>query len=117
MGLEPSEASPSSYIAVYCSNLYALLQEAAHAKELAHWDAKIRERNDELTRLTGENTQCLTSAANYIRSQMDMERTLANTQVLVYCLFKTSPCLSPERVSHCDVCDATGVESMLFQLP
>ena len=58
-----------------------VVQEAAHAKELVHWDAKIRERNDELARLTSENTQCLTSVADFTRSQMDMEKTLANTQV------------------------------------
>lgn len=92
-------------------------QEAAHAKELAHWDANIRERNDELTRLTSENTQCLTSVANYTRSQMDMERTLANTQVLVYYSFKTWPCLSPKSESRHDVSDVSGVKSHLFQSP
>ena len=63
------------------SHTCRLFQEAAHAKELVHWDAKIRERNDELARLTSENTQCLTSVADFTRSQMDMEKTLANTQV------------------------------------
>ncbi len=59
------------------------LQEAAHTEELAQWDAQIRARNDELTRLTSENTRCLTAVAEYTRSQMDMEHTLANTQVQI----------------------------------
>ena len=62
--------------------LVCCLQEAAHAKELAEWDAQIRARNDELARLTSENTRCLTAVADHTRSQMDMEHTLANTQVL-----------------------------------
>lgn len=57
------------------------VQEAAHAQELAQWDAQIRARNDELTRLTSENTRCLTAVAEYTRNQMDMESTLASTQV------------------------------------
>lgn len=68
------------------------MQEAAHAHELAEWDAQIRARNDELTRLTSENTRCLTAVAEHTRSQMDMENSLANTQVhssphtYMYCL-------------------------------
>lgn len=57
------------------------MQEAAHAHDLEEWDAQIRARNDELTRLTSENTRCLTAVAEYTRSQMDMENSLANTQV------------------------------------
>ena len=57
------------------------MQEAAHAQELAQWDAQIRARNDELTRLTNENTHCLTAVAEYTRDQMEMENTLASTQV------------------------------------
>ena len=71
------------------SNWPASLQEAAHAHELAEWDAQIRARNDELTRLTNENTQCLTAVAEYTRNQMEMENTLANTQVQcspVFCM-------------------------------
>ncbi len=64
------------------------LQEAAHSRELAQWDAQIRARNDELTQLTSENTRCLTAVAEYTRSQMDMEDTLTNTQV---------------RICHCNV--------------
>ena len=64
------------------SSLDSFLQEAAHAKELAEWDVQIRARNDELARLTSENTRCLTAVADHTRSQMDMEHTLANTQVL-----------------------------------
>jgi cell division protein FtsB len=63
------------------------LQEAAHSRELAQWDAQIRARNDELTQLTSENTRCLSAVAEYTRSQMDMEDTLTNTQVrLSICL-------------------------------
>ena len=57
------------------------MQEAAHAHELAQWDAQIRARNDELTRLNIENTRCLTAVAEYTRNQMGMENTLAHTQV------------------------------------
>ena len=63
------------------------MQEVAHTQELAEWDAQIRARNDELTRLTSENTRCLLAVAEQTRSQMDMEHTLATTQV--------PDCLSP----------------------
>ncbi|KAL3160143.1 hypothetical protein ABBQ32_010912 [Trebouxia sp. C0010 RCD-2024] len=59
-------------------------QEAAHAHDLEEWDAQIRARNDELTRLTSENTRCLTAVAEYTRSQMDMENSLANTQAHIF---------------------------------
>lgn len=65
------------------------MQEAAHAHDLTQWDAQIRARNDELTRLTNENTHCLTAVADYTRNQMEMENTLANTQVQcnpMYCM-------------------------------
>ena len=65
------------------------MQEAAHAQELARWDAQIRARNDELMRLTNENTHCLTAVAEYTRHQTEMENTLASTQVrcsAVFCM-------------------------------
>ena len=66
---------------------FCTLQEAAHSRELAQWDAQIRARNDELTQLTSENTRCLSAVAEFTRSQMDMEDALTNTQVrLSICL-------------------------------
>ena len=81
------------------------MQEAAHAHELVQWDAQIRARNDELTRLTSENTRCLTAVAEYTRNQMDMEDTLANTQVR--CSPDLMPCKCSEALvlwtHHCHV--------------
>ena len=86
------------------------LQEAAHSRELAQWDAQIRARNDELTQLTSENTRCLTAVAEHTRSQMDMEDTLTNTQVRI-CL-----CLHSSVASHVMLLHAVTGLCMVCQL-
>ena len=70
---------------LYCTDTYRLLlctaalQEAAYARELAEWDAKIRARTDELLALTRENTASLNAVSELTSAQRALEANL--TQV------------------------------------
>lgn len=86
-----------------CPFLFPLLQEAAYARELAAWDAKIAARTDELVALTRENTACLNAVSELTAAQRSLEKGLTATHkglfsvsdaLVLTCLVLTAfPCL------------------------
>ncbi|MEM8709793.1 MAG: amidohydrolase family protein [Planctomycetota bacterium] len=59
-------------------------QEEAHAAELRQWDRRIEQANLELSRMTAENTECLTRVATLTRRQKELETQLASAQTTLF---------------------------------
>ena len=59
-------------------------QEEAHAFELRQWESRIEQANLELSRMTAENTDCLTRVATLTRRQKDLETQLVSAQVTLF---------------------------------
>ncbi|XP_047450452.1 cilia- and flagella-associated protein 44-like [Mugil cephalus] len=53
-----------------------LLKEAAHAKEIKQWDAKVDEARSSLIEVTTHNTELLHRLTNLLKEKSDMERKL-----------------------------------------
>ncbi|XP_026153925.1 cilia- and flagella-associated protein 44 isoform X2 [Mastacembelus armatus] len=53
-----------------------LLREAAYAKEIKQWDAKVEEARDRLNEATKANTECLRSTITFINQQRELEHKL-----------------------------------------